>query len=194
MGSWLAPVEMPVQTYMWNKRAVAEDAPEAAPGGVAVAVPDAPPVPPMPVAAATWSAPAAPVPVAPATGDEPRFAGLAVACVLALVMPLGIAFAVEAMRWRHPAGTNTTLLGVVAVTVLVGSCLIGILSSELGHRRSIGRGLAAAALSGVTAVLLAVVIDSHPAKFGFDVGPSLLVAALGPVLAFLIAATLGDAR
>src|SRR4051812_10824185 len=108
---------MPVQTYHWNKRAVVEQPPDAAePGEVAVVAPEGPATPPpLPVAAETWAPPPA-APLLPSrAAADPTFGGLALACFVALAMPLGLTFAIESMSWRHAAGTNTTLLGVVAV-------------------------------------------------------------------------------
>jgi hypothetical protein len=203
-GAWMAPVEMPVQTYQWNLRGVVEDPggdTELVPAGgvaVAVAAPPAPPSPPAPmpappVAAEVWAAPA-PIPVTTVQRDEPRYGGITLACVVALGLPFGLTLAVEGNRWAHGSGANTTLVGLVTATILLGSCLLGLLSSEFGRQRSIVRGCAAAGLSVVMTAMLGLVIDTHPGKFGIDLGSGALVVLAGPVLAFVVASLVGSRR
>jgi hypothetical protein len=187
---------MPVQTYQWNKRAVVEP-PSGAPADRAAAVavvepptgaeaalelPVVPPTPPV------WAAPPPrPVVAVPRRRGVPTRGGLTAACVVALAVPLGLTFAVEGMAWRHPAGANGVLVGLVAACVAIGSILVGLLASELGSHRSVLRGLAAAGLSAVTVALSGLLVDAHPHKFGVHLGAAAAVAVVGPLIAFSLA-------
>jgi hypothetical protein len=185
---------MPPQTYQWNLRGVVEDPADQADATAAPAHPGTPPEPPgatppgppplhqpSPAPAGQWRAPGSPVgPVAVRS-----VSGVAAACVVALLLPAGLAVAIEGLAWHHQGKVNWVLVTLVAAIVAIGSLLIGLLASELGRRRTLPRALSAAALSSVATVLLALLIDAHPVKFGFHLNAWAWVALAGPLLAFV---------
>jgi hypothetical protein len=198
MGTWLPPVEMPPQTYQWNLRGVvdapAEPTDPAAPPQQGAATAPAPPGVASPPSPSHLSPPPAghpgywqpPAGASPTRADR-SYGGLTAACIVALVLPVGLAFGLEGLAWHHRGTVNWVLVATVASVAVLGSILIGLLASELGRQRSVLRGLAAAGLSSVTSLLLALLIDDHPGKFGFHLSTSALIALVGPLLAFAVA-------
>jgi hypothetical protein len=196
IGTWLPPVEMPPQTYQWNLRAVVDDPADPASAATSPAPPTHVGMPPSP-AGPPVHAPAAPQPQHVHPGHwaassatvrmgQRSVGGLTAACVVALLLPGALAFGVEGLPWHHERGVDWILVVLVGGVVAIGSLLIGLLASELGRYRTLPRALSAVALSSVTTLLLAALIDAHPVKFGFHLGASAYVALAGPVLAFAV--------
>lgn len=204
----MAPVDMPAQTYQWNKRVMTEEpAPPVPPSGPTV-VPDPPPVVVAPVVAPVASQPTPvpaagsfaagiqqpsyvpPAPVTAGLADEPPTVwGIGAACVVALGLPAGAFALMHLVSVPGIGGTNWGLLiGTVALAFTVAG-LVGHLASE---RRCVGgtvRAVIAAGLSLASSAVVLQLIDSHPRKFGFELSfpmmlPALLPAAFAAFVAY----------
>lgn len=201
---FLAPVDMPAQTYQWNKRAVV-DQPVPTVDGVA-SDPHQQVVaqgPPVQVAAPEVSAPPAGNPAAPASnwgavsaappslvypGSAPPQVlpepvsvwGIGAACVVALGLPAGAFVLMRFVAVPGIGGTNWGLLiGVVTLAFAIAG-MVGHLASE---RRYVGgrvRAAIAAGLSLASSALVLQLIASHPRKFGFDLSAPMMLSVLLP--------------
>lgn len=205
-SGYLAPAEMPAQSYQWNKRVTTADPAQAAPepyadpsyaglwapadptvgGQPQVAAPVTPGVvsPPAPAAAPVAVQYVASPPVRPSAPAAASVAvgvwGIAAACVAALGLPAGAFALMHSVSMPGIGGTNWGLvIGLVALALTVAA-VVGHLTSE---RRYVGgpvRAGVAAGLSLASSGMLLWLIDTHPRKFGFDLSFGVALLAIVP--------------